>query len=120
MKKTQIVALVDTMMFRTSLREQCSAAGAEVILPSRNAQWTLPLIDGEVSAILVELSSVTSEREATVTNLLSTFPRVVQIGFASHIDKEAPMTGKRLGISRIIPRSRLSDTVVALLKGDPE
>src|SRR5439155_15126868 len=109
----RVVAYMDDLFFQMKLAETAKHLGLEVKVAS-NAQSLLQLIDPPPELVIVDLNA-RSQPLVAMRQLRTDQPQLRVIGFLSHVQTDLAAQAKAAGFNEIMPRSKFSMNLPAIL-----
>jgi CheY-like chemotaxis protein len=108
-----VVALMDDLFFQMKLAETAKQLGVEVKVAT-NGDALLGLMESAPKLVIVDLNSRSQPLQA-IEKLRQTRGDIRVVGFLSHVQRELAAQAQAAGCNEVLPRSRFTQNLAAIL-----
>lgn len=111
----QAVALVDDLFFIAKMQETARQVRAELRTVSTGAALVQAAAEASVKVIIVDLNARAGSMEA-LEELKTSGNQKPTIAFLSHVQTELAERARALGCAQVMPRSKFTENLAAILQ----
>jgi len=117
-KQTRVVAVLDDMFFSSKIREAAKSTGTNVEFVKNSSGLIENLASAPPTLIIIDLNSKKLSPLELIKELKSSqeLQTITTLGYLSHVQDELRKEALLTGFDVVIPRSRFSRELVAILK----
>lgn len=110
----QALALVDDLFFIAKMQETARQAGVELRTVNTRAALLQAAAEAEVTLIIIDLNARDGSMPA-LEELKKSGNQKTTIAFLSHVQTELAERAKTLGCAEVMPRSKFTESLPAIL-----